>query len=235
MTTLSVNVLVLTLLAVSAVGLCADRKPFADVATDKLTTEGQVMNSANQELDFVWWIPLEFWEVTFAQNEAVSVAQVEQIIGILRPYSVLAAVQADISAMGSFGFFDRDAVMRGMLVEYIDEDGTKSTVSHVEPSNSDLRLMLDQMRPVLAAAMGNLGENFYFFPLPDTDDDGNRLVSPYKDGVLRITLGARENAAATVLEVALPLDSLHIPYICPNGKPAHISWNYCPWSGKNIH
>jgi hypothetical protein len=34
--------------------------------------------------------------------------------------------------------------------------------------------------------------------------------------------------------VGMPLDSLFKPRFCPNGKKAHISWEFCPWSGKKL-
>jgi hypothetical protein len=40
--------------------------------------------------------------------------------------------------------------------------------------------------------------------------------------------------AVHMAELELPLDSLFVPRLCPNGKPAHVSWDYCPWSGKKL-
>jgi len=154
------------------------------------------------------------------------------MLGVLQNHSVLGVVQADISPFGAFRFFDRNQVMGGLIVQAIDAAGNVQTISHTEPADPDMRILLDQMRPVLAQAMGSMGENFYFFPLPAFDDEGERIPSPYKSGALRVTL--QRSDANPSLEIEMPIDSLFVPRICPNGKPAHVSWVYCPWSGKKL-
>lgn len=211
-----------------------ERKALSDVDSNALTTEGQVMGGTSENLDLAWWIPTEFWEVSVRGNPAVQEFQARQIIDTLSPYSVIAIVQADVSPFGAFSFFGEDAISAGMRIEHIDEDGTRTLIPHDKEAAPDVVILLNQMVPVLAAAMGNLGENFYFFPLPDYDADDNRLMSPYEKGTIRVTLDTRENGKASVLEIELPLDSLHVPRLCPNGKPAHVTWSFCPWSGTRL-
>jgi len=209
-----------------------ERKILLDVDINALTAETQVMSAGSDSLDLVWFIFPEFWETTIRQSADVSEAQADQILGVLGNYSVLAVVQADISPFGSFQFFDKDTVMDGLTIEAIDTEGNVQTISHIEPADPDLRLLLDQMRPVLTQAMGNMGESFYFFPLAKFDDSGERIASPYESSRIRITLQRAEKNS--VHEIEMPLDSLFVPRTCPNGKPAHVSWVYCPWSGKKL-
>jgi hypothetical protein len=209
-----------------------DRKEITDIDLNVLTVEGQVMTGGASDLALVWWIPAEFWEVSMRQESMVPDEQVNQVMGVLKNYSVLAVVQANVSPFGSFQFFEKEQIMKGMNVECGRPDGSVEAISHTEPSDPDLRIMLDQMRPILAQAMGSLGQNFYFFPLPDVDDDGERLLSPYDKGMIRVKLLNAD--AVHTAELELPLDSLFVPRLCPNGKPAHVSWNYCPWSGKKL-
>ena len=212
--------------------LAVERKAIMDVDSNALTSETQKAKGDDDSLDFVWWIVPEFWEVALRQNPGVSDAQAEEILAVLNQYAVLAVVQADISAFGAFSFSDKDAVMQGLVVESVDVGGTVTSRSHTEPSNADLRIILDQMRPILADAMGNLGQNLYFFPLAAYDDDGDRFLSPYEKGEFRVTLSRGEGTQTLGIET--PLDSLHVPRLCPNGKPAHVSWAYCPWSGERL-
>ncbi len=224
----------LVVLSLSLSAVAADRKPYEQINSADLTAETQVMSNASDSIDLIWWIPTEFWQAALSQDPSVSASQVEQIIGVLKPYSVLAVVQADISAFGAFNFYDRERVMNGLDITFIRENGRSVNVSHKSVSDPDMRLMLDQMRPILSAAMGNLGENFYFFPLPDTDAKGKRIISPYEYGTLRVSLDARKGEAPTVLELEVPLDSLFVPRVCPNGKAAHVTWRFCPWNGEPL-
>ncbi len=212
-----------------------ERRALGDVDANALTTEGQVMGGGADNVDLAWWIPTEFWEISVRGNPAADEFQANQLIDTLRPYSVIAIVQADVSPFGAFSFFGEDAISNGMLIEYIDKDGKRTIIPHNKEATPDVVILLNQMVPILAAAMGNLGENFYFFPLPDFDADENRLISPYEKGTVRVTLDTRDNIEKTVLEIDLPLDSLHVPRLCPNGKPAHVSWRFCPWSGKKLN
>ena len=212
----------------------ADRKAIVDVDMNVLISDSQVISGTNNTFDFIWWIPAEYWEVAFSQDSSVPQDQAQLFLGILRNYSVLAVLQADISAFGAFTFFDRERLMDGLAVEYVRADGKTLPIPIDEVADPDLRLLLDQLKPVLAAAMGSMGENFYFFPVPDTGKDGERLVSPYADGEVRVRLAARNAQAAPVLSLEFPLNALFVPRMCPNGKPAHISWSYCPWSGEKL-
>lgn len=209
-----------------------ERKPLTEVDLNALTNETQVMGGDTRSLDLVWWIPLEFWEATFRQSGDLPPEQVDELLGVLQHSSVLAVVQADVSTFGAFRFYDKEKVMSGLRIEAFDASGKSEIISHTEPSDPEVRLLLDQMRPVLAQAMGNLGENFYFFPLPATNDDGERTPSPLESGRLRVTL--QRDGGPSVVEIELPIDALFVPRVCPNGKPAHVSWVYCPWSGKKL-
>lgn len=224
--------LALAMISLASFAHAIDRKEITDIDLNVLTVEGQVMTGGASDLALVWWIPAEFWEVSMRQESMVPDEQVNQVMGVLKNYSVLAVVQANVSPFGSFQFFEKEQIMKGMNVEFVRPDGSVETISHTEPSDPDLRIMLDQMRPILAQAMGSLGQNFYFFPLPDVDDDGERLLSPYDKGMIRVKLLNAD--AVHTAELELPLDSLFVPRLCPNGKPAHVSWNYCPWSGKKL-
>ena len=221
----------LILLACTSV-YASERKPIVDVDIGALTVETQKMAGDQSELDLVWWIPVEYWAATLRQSAGLPTAQMDDMINVLSQHSVLAVVQANISPFGSFSFVDKETIMDGMLVEMIDESNKVRTISHTEPSDPDMRLVLDQMKPMLSQAMGAMGQNFFFFPLPAFDEDGERSPSPYEKGRLRVTLQRGETAS--VIEIEMPLDSLFVPRECPNGKPAHVSWNYCPWGGEPL-
>lgn len=225
-------VLLVSLLLFAVGGYAIEPKPIAQVDTTRLATDLQAMSASDRKLDLIWWIPVEFWESTFRQTEELPEARANEILGVLRNHSVLAVVQADVSNFGAFHFYEKDRVMSGLKVQAVDADGKTHGISHTEPADPDLRLMLDQLKPILSQAMGNMGDNFYFLPLPAFNDDGDRMPSPYERGLLRVIL--KRGETSSVLEVELPADSLFVPRLCPNGKPAHVSWTHCPWSGKKL-
>jgi hypothetical protein len=222
----------LTLLSISPLG-ASERKALEAVSTDALSSEGQRVVSDADSLHFIWWIPVEFWEATFAQDASVPEADADEILRVLRPYSMLAVVQADISSLGAFRFFDRDRVANGLSIAYAAGGGAKPNrlmpLTDVDP---DLEVIIGVLRPVLAAAMGNMGENFHFFVLSD-DQGGKRVASPYEFGEMQVSL-ADGSTSGVRTSIELPLDALFVPRQCPNGRPAHVTWSFCPWGGERL-
>ena len=225
-----------TCLFIAATGLAtaAERKDPSEINIVDLTTETQKMSGEASEMDMVWWIPPEFWEAALRQDPSVPADQADAMLDVMRPYFVIAVVQADISPFGAFNFLPEPRIKRGLEVTHIDERGNRSRLNILETTNADFELLLLQLGPVLGSAMGNLGQNFNFYAFSATDEDGNRVASPFDSGIVQVRMSGREGSPATVLEFEAPLDSLFEPRICPNGKPAHISWNFCPWDGSRL-
>ncbi len=218
----------------SGIAVAAERKDPTEINPVDFTTETQQMSSEAAVLDMAWWIPVEFWEAVLRQDSTVPREQGDAMLEVMRPYFVVVVVQADISPFGSFTFIPEARIEEGLSLIYTDEEGDQSELTVLETTNPDFELLLLQLGPVLANAMGNLGENFNFYAFSAVDKNGNRVASPFEPGRLRVSLNAREDADPTVFEFEAPLDALFVPRICPNGKPAHISWNYCPWDGTRL-
>jgi hypothetical protein len=138
--------------------------------------------------------------------------------------------QADVSALGTFDFYDNNEVRRGLSVTFTDEAGEVKELVPVKRISGDMEMILAIFRQIFGAVMGDFGENLHYFILRDSLKAGERTVDPYLDGLVRIELKPRSGAPyGTGIE--LPLNALYVPRFCPNGKEAHISWNYCPWTG----
>lgn len=221
-------------IAATGLAVAAERKDPTEINPVDFTTETQQMSSEAAVLDMAWWIPAEFWEAVLRQDPSVPRDQADAMLEVMRPYFVIVVVQADISPFGSFTFIPEPRVERGLGVTYVDEQGKRSDLEVLETTNPDFELLLLQLGPILANAMGNLGENFNFYAFSATDADGNRIASPFEPGRIQVSLGGREGAAPTEFEFEAPLDALFRPRICPNGKPAHISWSFCPWDGSRL-
>ena len=213
----------------------AQQKPLVLVSTDAIATEAQITpeGTSNDNVALVWWVPNEFWGALFAQDQRASKEESEQFLNALEGTSLFAVVQADIGMFGSFDFYSKTDVENNMKISFVKESGETQPITPLQDIDEDLKLFLSMFKPMLQAAMGNLGENFHFYVLPDINENGTRLIDPYKKGTLKFTLKDSKNKALTG-GINLPLDSLFIPRKCENGKNAHISWDYCPWSGKKI-
>ncbi len=211
-----------------------ERKAIEDVNVTDLIAETQRLGHVANKMEFAWWIPTEFWESAVSQDPSVTPEQMEEILDVFRPYSIFAAVQSTISTFGAFHFKEKDAVRGGLGISYIASDGKVRSLALLEDIDPDLEILLAQLTPMLAASMGNLGQNFYFFAVSDIDSTGGRLLSPYKSGKLIIEFASADETPPTKLQIETPLDSLFVPRVCPNGRAAHVTWKVCPWDGSAL-
>lgn len=225
--------LVLTVFQVTA----AERKPFKNIDTNELVKETQVMpagsGNESRHIAMTWWIPNEFWEIILERNATTSAADKKAMLNALSGISLLAVVQADVSLLGAFDYYSKEEVEEKMAISYVDAAEKKQRIAVVRSPGPDLEVVLGVFKPILAAAMGNFGDSFHFYVLNDRSVSSARVLDPYKEGVLTVELAKRSGERMRA-EVEMPLNALFIPRKCPNGKEAHISWKYCPWTGEKL-
>jgi hypothetical protein len=207
------------------------RKAIKDVDVTTMTSELQ-KTAPGDGIHMAWWIPTEFWEASVAGDADMSDADKKALVGVMSKYSLMAVAQADVSRFGTIAFYERDIIVKGMKIEL--SDGGKSKQLHpIDEYPDELRMILKIMTPMLESALGNTGKNLNFFVLSDESKDG-RLVSPYGNSKLSVTLTNKKGEVLEPIRFEMPLDALYVPRMCPNGKPAHVSWMVCPWDGSKL-
>jgi len=220
-------------LAMSACAVAGafERKQPKDVDVSAMTSETQRTSYAGG-VHLAWWIPPEYWEASLSRDGNVTDAARKQVLDTLRGYSMIAVVQAEVGALGNFTFYERDAVIKGMKLEFSNgKDWT--AIAPLSEVPERLAPLLKVLGPILSSAMGPMGQNMNFFVLDD-QKKGGRLISPYEAGALRISLSDNKGNRLDPFLIEFPLDSLYVPRRCPNGKPAHVSWVVCPWDGSKL-
>ena len=211
------------------------KKNIAEVSSDELISETQTgpADAGDDHTCLVWWMPHEFWMGVLERDPSISKEDKEDMLKAVGGVSILAVVQGDISSLGAFDFYTREQVEKGIVVSQTGPDGTSEKVPFQEKLNPDLEVVMAAFRPILATAMGKMGDNMHFFVLSDTLPSGGRRLDPYQGGELKVKLEDKRGRAL-ISEIALPLNSLYVPRTCPNGKKAHVSWNFCPWTGEKL-
>lgn len=222
------------LLVLTSVTMAVERKPYDEVNSDKLASELQATAPSGEDnMNFAWWVPIEFWEVVMSQDESAVPAETEEMLEALRPYAMIAIVNADISSLGSFRYYSRTKVAENTTMYYLDETGARHDVVPAEAGSDDVEILLGVFKPILRSAMGRMGENMHFYVIEDQAADGGRLIDPYSDGKLVIDMTTTDGEVITAT-IPTPVDALFVPRKCPNGRDAHISWEYCPWTGEKL-
>jgi len=226
---------VMIVFAVGSYSMAAERKPLKDVDIDAFTTDTQVIPGGvgDYHVALALWIPNEFWESIFSRDATTDEASKKAMLDALSGITLLAVVQADITPLGAFKFYSKEEIEAKMLVSFTDASGKRQRLSLMQTVSPDLEIVLGVFKPILGAAMGNLGNNMHFYVLNDKSKASPRLLDPYRKGSISIQLSKRNKILMTG-DIEMPLNSLFVPRKCPNGKDAHISWKYCPWTGKRL-
>jgi len=226
-------VMVSSLFATCAVA--AEKKPIEEIDADALAGDTQITpkGTGDDHMAMVWWIPNEFWESIFSRDATISEADKEAMLRAMSGVSLLAVVQADISGLGAFQFYGKDEIKENLKIAYRNADGQKQKLSPLDDIGPDLQVVLGMFKPILGAAMGNMGSNLHFYVITDKSPTAARLADPYRQGQIDVRLTRRDGALLDA-RIETPINALFVPRKCPNGKEAHISWKYCPWTGKQL-
>ncbi len=231
-----IAVLILTLSCFAA-PKSLDYKGCQRIAIDKINTDELIAETqptvsvTNDHMCFAWWIPTEFWNISLTQDKSVSKSDIKEFIDTMKPYTIIAICQADISAFGSFSFYSESKVKKRLSAKFTNSNNKEFKLSISTNVSGNAKLLIQQMKPILTAAMGNMGSNMHFFVF---DNPKDKEIDPYAKGNIKIDL-IQKNNTKTSATINLPLNSLYTPRLCPNGKPAHISWDFCPWTGKKLN
>lgn len=192
-----------------------------------LIQETQKRSDKPGEMTFVWWIREEYWQASFTQNPNMSAAQIEEFVKVFRPYRLIAVVDGTMGTYGTVSYKTEAEMRNG--IQIIDSQGNIYLPLSETEVNVDTRSFLAMMKPVLANALGPIGQNMYFFLFPAQSKEGEGIAEAKKEGVFSVKLGERE------FRWKLPLSSLLPPKICPTcQEKVSGSYKYCPWDGTKL-
>jgi len=239
MTALKTTAILLLLSAVfslvgSAWADAATRLPVDKIDPDAFAEDTQIelVGAGDDHAAVAWWIPPEFWASVLSRDGSVGEREMEKVLDTLKGTSLLAVVQADISSLGAFDYYSREEVLRGMNATYSDPEGRAVRLAPVSEVEEGLQVLLTMFKPILEAAMGELGKNMHFYVIGDSRE-GARVADPYRPGKISVELLRRDGGVIDG-DLRMPINSLFTTRKCPNGEEADVSWIYCPWTGKKL-
>lgn len=221
----------LTAVSAAAIMSCPTRadageaKPKVDLAA--LIRETQKMSPKANEIRLAWWIPVEYWEACLSQNPMMTPEQIDQVVKVVSPYTLLAVVEGDVGPFGGIAFKDEATVRSRVKLRDKDE----SAYSPLKPDkiSPDASNLLAAMKPILANAMGPLGKNMHFFLFPAKDEKGRRIADAKKKGSFSVLVGEKK------YKWRLPLGSLLPPKTCPEcAEKLSGAFKFCPYDGTKL-
>ena len=197
------------------------------VDVNALVQETQKIAQQADQMTLVWWIPEEFWRVSSGRDPTVTEAQTENLIEVLRPYTLIIVVDGKVGPFGGITYKPESEIRASIQIK--DRQGTYYHPLSEDKINADTKNFLSIMKPIFVNMLGPMGQNMCFFLFPAESADGRRIAEAKKDGAFSVKLGERE------FRWRLPLGSLLAPKMCPKCKEkCSGAWNFCPWCGTRL-
>ena len=212
-----------------------------EVNPNALAGETKVYHSvAGSHMTFMLWIPKEYWKARLSQvapSRFLTKADKQALLDSVEGVSILFVYQANMTEPGVYEFHSKKSIEDTMRVFYTDASGAKQRLPPMRAISRDLEYVIDAFRFTLVGTAGDIGENTHFFVFNDKkfsrEESITRLIDPYQKGLITVQL-EEKNGSLFVGTIDTPLNTLFTPRKCPNGKDAHISWKFCPWTGQRL-
>lgn len=211
-----------------------ERLPIEAVNLDALISETQKEVNQPNGFGLVWFMPETVFVRLLSDGGQIPRNQLAEVRSLLKGKCVVAIVRAHVSSFGTFAFFDESTVRRGTKITIQKPSLEPIPMHQLDDIPPDLTLILNVMKPVLANALGPMGKNIHFYVFKNTAPDGTRIYDPYKDEKVHISFAKMGRLPATKATYDTICDSLFKPRLCKNGKRAHVTWKYDPWSGEKL-
>lgn len=198
-----------------------------EIDINALIMETQKMSHEPDEMSLVWWIPEEFWQVSFAQDPSSTEADVQEFLATISPYMIIAVVDGKVGAFGGITYNPESEIRASVQIK--DNEGVYYQPLSEYEVDADVKNLLSMMKPVLANALGPMGQNLHFIVFPAKGKNGQNIDDAKSEGTFSVKLGEIE------YKWRLPLSSLLPPKICPTcGEKLSGAYKFCPWDGTRL-
>jgi hypothetical protein len=222
---LSILILFTTAAAVIQQPSLPDRKPLGEVNVtdlmDELTAGFPEANSSHLA-QVILWNPI-YWEISGIQENVDFLS----LMPWLKDKCLVIVAQADIGIFGNATWYSSEKIKKNLALTYYNQSGQRKALPIKRAlEHGDEAELVEIIKGILVEMLGPMGEACEIYYCENA-------MEAYLPGKLEIQVGTTENILLRD-NLSFPLDSLFIPRKCPNGKDAHVSWNYCPWSGSKL-
>lgn len=214
---------ILAMAAVSTASIQDERLPADKLSSDDLVEETQLSIRGEENMGVIWWMPVEFWMA----GGGFTSQQLEP----LRDYTMIAVM---VGRTGPFGvsFIPPQKVKSSVILR----DMAGKDHLPLEKVGNEAEMLTQIMKPLFTNLLGQMGSNIEMIFFPGKGKDGKPLIDPAVKGSFSVVLKDLVEPGDSVYTFELPLDSLFVPKVCPQGKEqVKRKWNYCPWHGNKLN
>jgi hypothetical protein len=204
---------------------CAAQENKVDLSA--LTRETQQTSHKEHDLTIVWWIPDDFWRVAMSVNGDVTPNQIERVIKVVHPYTLVAVVEGEFGPFGGTTYKSEKSIREQLTI--LDAKGNSYKPMDVADASPDLQNLLASMKPMLSNMLGPMGKNFNFYVFPGTTKDKKSIASAKEESTFTVQNGDE------AFKWRLPLGSLLPPKTCVKcGEKLNGAFKFCPFDGTAL-
>lgn len=104
----------------------SQEKDIKDVSIDGMLNETQFSSDNPKMMEFVWWLPREFWEASYAQDPTSSEADYEELNKMFQDFELFGIIQGEIGHFGGITYYTKDTILKNLNIQY--KEDRKSVV-----------------------------------------------------------------------------------------------------------
>ena len=209
------------------IGGIINSEPAVDLPS--LVRETQKIETRNNKIGMFWWIPTDFWEISWKKQGHSSEEAREKFLP-LRKYNLF-LIAAGTTETGNIKWRTEEEIRKAIVL--FDSNGNIYRPIEVVPL--DIQALFDTLKPTLKLTMGRTGENSYFLLFPTMGPAGAPSADLRKPSEISMQVRNLMGPSTDIYAWRLPLSSLSPPKYCPVGKEQlEPSWRYCPWHGIKL-
>ncbi len=189
--------------------------------------EVQVLNKVDNRFTVVIWMPEQYWRASFQSNDKLTEKAKDEFIDALRPYTLVAVVDAKVGVAGAFTFASSEDLSTNVTIE--DGAGNLYTPLDSQAQSNSVRNLLQIMKPIMANAMGSFGSNFEILVFPANGKSGARIADATQEGSFTV------HVSELKFRYRLPLGSLLPPMMDRHtGDSFPGNYHFNPFTGDKL-
>lgn len=198
----------------------------ASAGVQELVQETQKTITADGQVSMVWWMPQEFWDESLKASGAAMPEELRtQILSMMANYNIVAVMRGRTGALGLTDVQPKAEMQKNISLEF---DGKPLSPLAPEQLDPAAQVLLAQLKPGLAATIGQMGQALEFLVYPGMVD-GSRVIDPAKAGELKVVFYGQSH------RFRLPLGSLMPPSVDgKTGEQFPGNYRFNPFTGDTL-
>lgn len=205
--------------------LLASSPAFA-IDMQALMRDTQRSSQSNGQLNLVWWIPLDFWKASLANNQQLSEQGKATMLKTLQDYTLVALIHARIGAGGVMDAASMDDLIMNTRLQVGAE-----TIAPLKPAdlNPAVSVVVATFKPLLSNLLGKVGQSMEILVYSNQAVNGKYQLDPRSAGAMQYTLYDQ------TYRWRLPLGSLLPNRVDPNTHEEFPGdYLYSPYTGAKL-